>query len=121
MATKVGDAFVEIGARIDKLEAGMKKAKGSVSGFSNFAKKAGAAVGGFLAGRAVLRGIGATISAFNKQEAVTAKLGAVLKATGHAAGLSSKQMQDHASSLQNVTTFGDEAIMNTQAVLATFY
>lgn len=60
------------------------------------------------------------ITAFNTQEEAVAKLGQVLKATGQAAGYNKQQMLDMASALQKVTTYGDEVIINAQAILATF-
>lgn len=51
---------------------------------------------------------------------VQAQLGAVLKSTGGAAGLTLQQLNDMAGGLQKVTTFGDEAIGTAQGVLLTF-
>lgn len=55
-----------------------------------------------------------------KQEKAEAKLAAVIKATGGAAGFTAKQLIKEAAALQKVTTFGDEAIINAQAIIATF-
>jgi hypothetical protein len=57
---------------------------------------------------------------FIEQEQQVARLNAVLKATGHAARFTGKELQMVAADLQDFTTFGDEAIMGTQAVLASF-
>ena len=49
------------------------------------------------------------------QEQAEAKLGGALKVTGYAAGFTQKQLEDYASELQNMTTFGDkqaEQVMN---------
>ena len=54
------------------------------------------------------------------QEAAEAKLEAVIRATGGAAGLTADQMKAYASGLQQITTVGDEAIIEGQALLATF-
>jgi len=48
------------------------------------------------------------------------QLAAVLKSTGEAAGLNAKELKDMASSLQNVTNFGDEAIIGGESLLLTF-
>ena len=61
-----------------------------------------------------------SLAAINEDEAATAKLGATLAATGHAAGFTVDQLTEYAASLQKVTTFGDETIVNAQAILATF-
>ncbi|MFH2073744.1 MAG: hypothetical protein ABIJ57_00160 [Pseudomonadota bacterium] len=62
----------------------------------------------------------AWVTAANVQEAAEAKLGAVIKATGGAAGYSLEQMKAMAAGLQKVTTVGDELIMGSMAILATF-
>lgn len=61
-----------------------------------------------------------SVQAFQVQEQAVAKLEGVLRATGGAAGLTSQQMQAFAAELQSATTFGDEAIIDMQATLATF-
>lgn len=56
----------------------------------------------------------------NVQEAAERKLGAVLKATGNAAGYNLDQLKKMASGLQSVTTVGDEVTLSGMAILATF-
>lgn len=55
-----------------------------------------------------------------EQENVEKRLAAVLKATGEAAGFNIQQLKEMASSMQAVTTTGDEVILSGQAILATF-
>lgn len=55
-----------------------------------------------------------------KQEDAINRLNITLKATGHAAGFSAKQLLEHAASLQKVTRFGDETITAMQTMLLTF-
>jgi len=55
-----------------------------------------------------------------KQQAAERKLEAILRATGHAAGYSARQLKSMASELQGLTTFGDEDILQAQSILATF-
>jgi len=74
------------------------------------------AAGGFAAG-SFLKG---SLEAINAQIKAEQKLGAVLKATGGAAGFSAEQLAAHAAAMQKVTVFGDEVILNAQAILATF-
>jgi len=57
---------------------------------------------------------------FAVQEKAERKLAAIVKATGKAAGYSAKEMQAQAAALQKVTTFGDEVVMEGQAIIATF-
>ena len=56
----------------------------------------------------------------NVQEAAERKLGAVLKATGNAAGYNLEQLKKMASGMQSVTTVGDEVTLSGMAILATF-
>lgn len=53
-------------------------------------------------------------------EQAQAQLGAVLKSTGGIAGVTAEKAIELASSLQKVTTFGDEAIISAQSMLLTF-
>lgn len=71
---------------------------------------------------------GAALAAFGKeslalfavQEKAEAQLANVIKSTGSAAGVTAKEMREYASELQNMTTFGDEAIIGAQSLLLTF-
>jgi len=55
-----------------------------------------------------------------EQERVTAQLEATLKSTGRYTPQLSKGLQDYAAQLQSVTTFGDEAILSSTAMLLSF-
>lgn len=55
-----------------------------------------------------------------EQERVTAQLNQTLRSTGRFTEQLSQGLQDYASELQKVTTFGDEAIISSQALLLTF-
>jgi len=118
MAFKGGTAFVDLtlddrqfGAGVNKLNAMSKRVS------AGFNQVAGAARNIALVGGAA---IAATTRLFANQEAAQAKLSAVLKATGNAAGFSADQLFKEARALQQVTTYGDEAVIETQAILATF-
>jgi len=64
--------------------------------------------------------ISGLISTYRTQEQAERKLATVLKSTGNAAGLTKKELMDMAAGLQEVTTFGDEATIEAQALLLTF-
>lgn len=105
---KTGPAFASAG----------KNAKGLNTGLSTLSKTvigATAAVGGL----AVAFGVSAVKSAQESENAI-AQLEAVLKSTKGAAGLTSREVQDLATSLQKMTTFGDEAILSASNLLLTF-
>lgn len=72
------------------------------------------AIGGvFLAFRSLFR-------VTQRQIEANTRLRAVLQSTAGAAGLTYRELRNMASALQEVTTFGDEAIQEAQALLLTF-
>lgn len=78
---------------------------------------AGAAIAGLYSLNTVLR---ESVQLAGEQEAAEAKLEAVLRATGEAAGLSADDLKTYAGDLQSITTYGDEATIAAMAMLATF-
>jgi hypothetical protein len=60
------------------------------------------------------------VSAYAVQEQAEIKTRQTIKATGEAAGLSAEEIFKMAEALQNVTKFGDEAIIGGQNLLLTF-
>ena len=116
MAT-LGDLVVNMVANNAKFNKGMKQSENRVKTFSSTAVTAFAKVGGALA---LIGAAKSAVEAARVQAQDELKLGAVLKATGHAAGLTATQIKDYASELQGVTNFGDEATISAAAMLATF-
>ena len=78
----------------------------------------GVAAGAALAGLGV--GLKAALAAAAEAEKVELRLGAVLKATGNAAGLTKAQLIDYANSLQGSLKINDETLKESIAVLSTF-
>lgn len=64
--------------------------------------------------------IGDFVNSASESEQAVARLDGVLRATGGAVGLTSEELQGMADSLQNVTRFSDETILNGEAILLTF-
>lgn len=62
----------------------------------------------------------ASVQAAIEAENASNKMQAVLKATGHSAGLTKEQLDDMADSMAASTRFDDESIRNASAVLLTF-
>lgn len=60
------------------------------------------------------------ISTYRTQEQAERKLETALTSTSYAAGVSAEELKNLASELQSVSTFGDEAIIEAQALLLTF-
>ncbi len=73
-----------------------------------------------LAIGALTAGLRKAIDLATIQQQAEAKLAAVIKATGNAAGFTAEQLFDQAKALQAVTIFGDETIISAQAIIATF-
>lgn len=97
---------------------GMKTAQDRLKDFSAGIKNVGA---GMLAVSGPIVAFGATAvkAAMESQQAV-AQLDAVIKSTGGSAGVTSEHAQALASSLQNLTMFGDEATLSAESMLLTF-
>ena len=69
---------------------------------------------------AISRTIGFFVNAAGKQAKVINQLNAVLESTGHIVGITSEEVQEMAKSFQDVTAFGDEAVLMGQSLLLTF-
>tara|TARA_R110000751_G_scaffold138798_2_gene242491 strand:+ start:3112 stop:4803 length:1692 start_codon:yes stop_codon:yes gene_type:complete len=108
-------AWKSVSAQAKKLGSSLKK---GLTGASKFAKNAAAAVA--LVGAAAAAAAVKAIGAYKAQAEAEAKLEAVLKATGFAAGKTSGELKKHASALQEMTGVGDEVIISTQGIIATF-
>lgn len=103
--------------KVERLGHAGGKAAGTLT--SAFAKAAGAIGAAFAAWR-VADFVRDSVELANVQEEAFAKVEAVVRATGGAAGFAAEEMARMASALQEVTTYGDEAILGAQSVLATF-
>ena len=92
----------------------------AAAGMRKFAIAATAAVGALVAVVAAGAGLNKFVSATVEADAAQAQLAAALLSTGGAAGKTIGQLNAHASALQGVTKFGDEATNAMQGVLLTF-
>lgn len=101
---------------------GTKEAESEVKGFGNSLKSLNilTAASAAAVGTVLVKAFNACIDAAADAELVTAKLNAVIKSTGGIAGITSKAALDLSSSLQQVTTYDDEAITSGQTLLLTF-
>jgi hypothetical protein len=118
--------MLTVGGNVLPLQTALGRGAESVKGFE---KSSAASLkklsGSFKLAGAVAAGAFAlvakkVISATIEQEKAIAALESALKATGNQTGYTSKQLQDMASAFQSVTTYGDESIIQMQALLATF-
>lgn len=75
---------------------------------------------GYFTIRGMVRFFNQSLSDFDTQAKSSAQLMATLESTNYAAGKSFEELADRASSLQEITLFGDEATMQAQAIMLTF-
>jgi hypothetical protein len=99
--------------------------KGASSAVRSAMGSMGSAVKGVGAiGAAAFAGLSialkSSLDSFLEAEEASAKLSAVLRATGNAAGFTKQQLDAQASSFEAITKFSDDAITSMQAVLSTF-
>ena len=124
MGLELAKAYVSVGADTTKLEGDFHKVQtqvtSRVSGLSRLVGPAIAAVAGG-AGLASMISVGnEAIQLAQRQQAAEARLAAILKVTGGAAGFSAQQLKQYAAELQNSTTTADESILESMAILGTF-
>ena len=115
----VSSAAETASARTDRMEKSLKDAAAASSELSDKQSALGRVL---TSGTAVIAGVTAAIagvvavskdliSTYSVQEQAEVRLEATLRATGSAIGMSSKELRDLASSFQELTTYGDEAII----------
>lgn len=114
---------------LNATRAGFRSALGALRSFGRGARTIASGIGNVfrtmsriivVAATAIVGATAFAIRAFIKQQDAEVRLAAVTKATGNASGYTAKQLRQQASDLQRVTKYGDEAIIGTQAILATF-
>ena len=106
----------------DEASATVQKTQTSLQRLGNFVKtnlaasmiSVTAVVYGFV------RALTAAIKASAEQELAVRKLDAALSPLGDKAGAVSKELQEYAAALQQVTAYGDETIIAGQALIASF-
>ena len=102
------------------LRRALKQSESGMRRFGVSVKAAGAALLSAFAIRELFTGARNSIAAAIEQEKAEAKVAAVIRATGAAAGFTSSQLNILASDLQKVTTTGDEQILSMVAMLLSF-
>src|SRR5690242_11766809 len=111
---KIAGATKELSQNTGALVPGLEKARMGVMGFMS-------ANAGLIT---VLAGVGAgmkyAIDQAAEAEKVNAQLEAVLKSTGGAAGMTADELDKMATSLSRMSTYDDEAIKSSEALLLTF-
>lgn len=113
----------QVGRRMaNGLDPAIEKFKRLRSAAANFA-----AAGVLAGGAAAVVGLAKmntflqkSVQLAGEQEKAEARLEAVLRATGEAAGFTAEELKTYASDLQDLTTYGDEVTISAMAILATF-
>lgn len=125
---KLGDLFVKVSAK------GAAQANTQIATVDKTAAKAGTtfsglakAIGGMIAAFAAYRGVQlfatwlkSTVKASTDAEVQIVKMNAVLRATGHAAGISRVELEDFAREMMLLTGIEDDTIIATQGIMLTF-
>lgn len=95
------------------LQRGFKKSEDSAKGLSSGLKTVAKAAGGLFVFTKIIRFLGNSVKAYDKQVKAETQLAVAL-------GRTSKALTDQASALQKITLFGDEATIEAQALIAAF-
>ena len=100
----------------------VKKVQGSLGKLGNFVKTnlAASMISITALFYGFTRALKAVIGASAEQELAVKKLDAALSPLGDKAGAVSKELQEYAAALQQVTSYGDETIIAGQALIASF-
>lgn len=110
---KRGDGAVAAVKELKEVEAQTRKSKESITQFATSFKAALVAIG-------ATQLIRSSIAAFSEQELAISKSNNALRASGQFSQRYSQELQDLAASLQKVTLFADENILQTEAQLIAF-
>lgn len=113
-----GAATVE--AAMDKMRRSMNSAKKEANGLDGAFGSLKNAMQGLVAGLSVGLVLQKIVDETSAAQFATAQLNAALKSTNGIAGQSADALTEHASALQKVTVFGDDAIISAQSLLLTF-
>ena len=102
---------------IEVVTKGANKSKQQLNGVSKglgqLAKQAAVAAGAYFGARALLNGIQSSVDLFAQQELAEKKLEAAL-------GKTSQKLLNQAKAIQQVTMFGDEQVIEAQALIGSF-
>lgn len=111
---------VKMEADSARLQKDLDKANNRLDRFGKNAKRTGDQIKKVFGGIAIALGIQKVFAATQQQENAQRQLENALRRTGNAVGYTQKQLQDYASSLQKVTTVGDEEIIKLESQLLSF-
>jgi len=124
MGRSTMDLGVRIAADVKGLRAGFSQIKGELGNLrkaaDGFTSSLRTGVAGLIGGIGAVSTIRAVTRATIAQERAERQLEARLRATGESAGFSADQLKRMASEMQSATTFGDELVIEAQAIALQF-
>jgi len=111
---KIASLYADIGVKVENFVKGAASVKGGLATMALQFATSAAVVDAF--GKAV----NFVITQASEAELVDSQLNAVLRSTGEAAGMSKDSLEGLAESLAKLSTYDDEAIKSSEALLLTF-
>lgn len=114
------EGAAQVEAAMDKMRRSMDQAGTEATQLDGAFAKLKTAMAGLVAGASVGVVINKIVQETSAAQFAQAQLEAALRSTGGAAGQSAEALTEHASALQKVTVFGDDAIIAAQSLLLTF-
>lgn len=109
-----------VGTAKDRLKGLKDQASATELAVSKLIRTAAGLIGAFASWRAVTSVVDLFVTNTIEAERAQRQLDTVLKSTGNTVGYTTDQLVAMAQALQDVTTFDDEAIQSSQALLLTF-
>lgn len=116
----LGEAVLDLSARIDNLEKDLDKAKKPVENKVNQLSDLFSAIMSSAVLSAIVSAYKQIVAAAEEAAVTEAKVAGVIRATGNAAGYTVEQLSDMADGFSRLTGVDDEMILNAEAVLLTF-
>lgn len=115
-----GHALRDMAGGAERSGSRMRRAFAGVAGVLGRLRRQIFSLQGLLVGSGVSYGLGVILRATSRQEQAIARVEARLRGLAGETTLTSAALQKIAADLQDVTTFGDESVLETQALLLTF-
>lgn len=121
MSKKIASLYAEIGADTTKLEKGLKGTKTALGGVAAaFESVTGISLGTAAAFGSVVNFLRESVQEAAEAQRIQAQLGAVLKSTGGAAGMTADEVNKLAMRLSDLSSVEDDQIVKASALMLTF-
>jgi hypothetical protein len=111
---------IDLAANVARLSSDLGKAQHMLEGFGRNAKNILTIAAGGFVGREILEGINTIIDKGKEWEASNNRIIGVLRATGNAAGVTKREIEEMAESLSHSTLADDDAVKGVAATLLKF-